>query len=61
MRYDDMISKPCKSSYGIPQGSCLGPTLFIFYIYEVFRHILDVEILMFADDCVLYKQGKRWG
>ena len=61
VRYNEMISKPCKFRYGIPQGSCLGLTLFIFYINEIFRYILDVEILMFADDCVLYKSGKNWG
>ena len=61
VRHNGMISKPCKFSNGIPQGSCLGPTLFIFYINELFKHIKDTKVLMFADDCVLYKSGKLWG
>ena len=61
VRHNGMISKPCKFSHGIPQGSCLGPTLFIFYINELFKHIKDTKVLMFADDCVLYKSGKLWG
>ena len=37
-------------------GSCLGPTLFIFYINDLFRHIGDdINIMIFADDCFLYK------
>ena len=41
---------------GIPQGSCFGPTLFIFYINDVFTRIdNDIKMMMFADDCVLYK------
>ena len=60
VRYNGQISQACIFKNGIPQGSCLGPTLFIFYINDLFRYLLRVNVLMFADDCVLYKSGKHW-
>ena len=56
VRHNGDVSSEAKFRCGIPQGSCLGPTLFIFYINDVFRHIDDnIHVMMFADDCVLYK------
>ena len=56
VRHNGRMSTEVKFRCGIPQGSCLGPTLFIFYINDVFRHVNDdIQMMMFADDCVLYK------
>ena len=56
VRHNGKISREEKFKCGIPQGSCLGPTLFIFYINDVFTRIDgDIRMMMFADDCVLYK------
>ena len=53
--HNEMSSNELKFVCGIPQVSCLGPTLFIFYINAVFDAINnDVKIMMFADNCVLY-------
>ena len=60
VRFNGSQSDPTRFKYGIPQGSCLGPTLFIFYINDVFKEIDNVNIMMFADDCVLYSKGKSW-
>ena len=50
------VSKEQIFKCGIQQGSCLWPTLFIFYINDVFLRINDnIKTMMFADDCVLYK------
>ena len=60
VRHYGDVSGECIFKNGIPQGSCLGPTLFIFYINDLFKYLTDVNVLMFADDCVLYTSGKDW-
>ena len=60
LRYKGVSSREFDVISGIPQGSILGPTLFIFYINAVFAKITDVKVKMFADDCVLYKSGPLW-
>ena len=56
VRHNGGISTEQIFKCGIPQGSCLGPTLFIFYINDVFNCVdRNINIMMFADDCVLYK------
>lgn len=38
---------------GVPQGSVLGPLLFLVYINDI-SDVVKCRIRMFADDCVLY-------
>ena len=47
-----VILAPCLS--GVPQGTVLGPLLFLIYIDDIVLGI-DSEIRLFADDCILYR------
>ena len=43
-------SIPAKVESGVPQGTVLGPALFIMYMNNVTEYIKDIIILLFADD-----------
>ena len=50
------LSETAVITAGIPQGSILGPLLFILYMNDLPLHI-DNNIDMFADDSTLYTSG----
>ena len=48
-----------KVTYGIAQGSIVGPLIYILYANDIFNEINDPNaILMYADDTLLLSKGK---
>lgn len=52
------ISKAKNINIGVPQGSILGPLLFILYINDLPLVLKKSNIQIFADDTLIYVKGK---
>ena len=52
------LSSPQSIFCGVPQGSILGPLLFIVYFDDAANTIVNSKILMYADDTVLFCSHK---
>ena len=51
---DGQASDPVPVLSGVPQGSVLGPILFLIFINDLPDNIKS-SVCLFADDCVLYR------
>jgi hypothetical protein len=51
-------SEKLQLHFGIPQGSVLGPILFILYINSLTKNFPNLQITMYADDIALLFQDK---
>ena len=54
-----MSAKDPLESFGIPQGSVLGPILFNVFINDLLLFIKETDICNFADNTTLYACGKE--
>lgn len=57
-RVGESMSEPLTVSCGVPQGSVLGPLLFLIYINDITEYISSKDIELFADDAAIKTMGK---
>ena len=55
---DGTVSSPVDVDSGVPQGTVLGPILFLLHINDL-PSIVDSKVRLFADDCLIYRKIKN--
>lgn len=58
VKVNGVLSQPTYTNVGVPQGSILGPLLFILYINDLLN--LHNELLAYADDTAVPVNGISW-
>jgi hypothetical protein len=55
VRADGQLSDEVRVTSGVPQGSVLGPLLFLAYVNDIWKNF-ESNIRLFADDCIIYRR-----
>lgn len=58
-KYNESISTVIRNEHGVPQGTVLGPDLFVLYINDIVKVVKGCELQLFADDTILYFESNN--
>lgn len=59
VKFNSTVSSKMKTEFGVPQGSILGPILFLLYINDLKKVLKTCDCRMFADDTIIYYSSKN--
>lgn len=60
VKIDNSLSTYELVTYGVPQGTVLGPVLFIIYMNDILTQKSAGEIISFADDTAIFYSSETW-
>lgn len=61
LKIDNVRSKSTHIEFGVPQGSILGPTLFILYVNDIMTtKLTNADIICYADDTAIIFHESTW-
>ena len=58
VQINEKVSDSCPVYCGVPQGSILGPTLFLIFFNDFSEILMHCDVIQFADDTVILVSAK---